>query len=194
VSLAVAGIVFAIIFPAELPDKTALASLMLGSRYDPRHVFVGMAGAFLVHVALAIAAGSLIALLPQRIVEGVVAALFLIGAVVLLRSTRGGASPEVEPAPADATPRSGWRVAGTSFVVILVAEFGDLTQIVTANLAAHYQDPIAVGIGATLALWAVGGLAMLGGRKLQRVLSLVWLTRLAAVAMIVLAPISLWHM
>jgi Ca2+/H+ antiporter, TMEM165/GDT1 family len=190
VSLAVAGLVFAIIFPAELPDKTALASLMLGSRYDPRPVFVGVAGAFLVHVCLAIAAGSLIALLPHRIVEGVVGAMFLIGALLLLRGARGEDVGEEEPAPASSSV-AGWRVAATSFGIILVAEFGDLTQIVTANLAAHYQDPVAVGVGATLALWAVGGLAILGGRKVQRILSLTWLTRIAAVVMIVLAGFSL---
>ena len=188
-NLAVTGIVFAIIFPAELPDKTALASLMLGSRYDPRQVFAGVAGAFAVHVCLAVAAGSLLTLLPQRALEGVVAALFLIGAGLLLRGARGGDDAEAGlPVPS----RTGdWKVAATSFGVILVAEFGDLTQIVTANLAAHYQDPLAVGVGAILGLWAVGGLAILGGRKLQRILSLVWLTRLAAVALIVLAVISI---
>jgi Ca2+/H+ antiporter, TMEM165/GDT1 family len=189
VSLAVTGIVFAIIFPAELPDKTALASLMLGSRYDPRPVFVGVAGAFLVHVCLAIAAGSLIALLPHRLVEGVVATMFLIGAVLLLRGARGEEAG-TEELPASSSV-AGWRVAATSFGVVLVAEFGDLTQIVTANLAAHYQDPIAVGVGATLALWAVGGLAIVGGRKVQRILSLTWLTRIAAGVMIVLAGFSL---
>ncbi|GLZ52982.1 TMEM165/GDT1 family protein [Actinomycetospora sp. NBRC 106378] len=188
-SLAVTGIVFAIIFPAELPDKTALASLVLGSRYDPRPVFVGVAGAFLVHVCLAIAAGSLIALLPHRLVEGVVAAMFLVGAVLLLRGARGEqAGTEELPASSSVAGR---RVAATSFGVVLVAEFGDLTQIVTANLAAHYQDPIAVGVGATLALWAVGGLAIVGGRKVQRILSLTWLTRIAAGVMIVLAGFSL---
>jgi Ca2+/H+ antiporter, TMEM165/GDT1 family len=189
VSLAVTGIVFAIIFPAELPDKTALASLVLGSRYDPRPVFVGVAGAFLVHVCLAIAAGSLIALLPHRLVEGVVAGMFLVGAVLLLRGARGEEAG-TEELPASSS-MAGRRVAATSFGVVLVAEFGDLTQIVTANLAAHYQDPIAVGVGATLALWAVGGLAVVGGRKVQRILSLTWLTRIAAGVMIVLAGFSL---
>jgi len=31
--------------------------------------------------------------------------------------------------------------------VILVAEFGDLTQILAAGLAAQYHDPVAVEIG-----------------------------------------------
>ncbi|MFI5063832.1 MAG: TMEM165/GDT1 family protein, partial [Streptosporangiales bacterium] len=85
---AVALTVFAVIFLAELPDKTALASLVLGTRYRPLHVFTGVAAAFTVHVALAITAGSLLALLPHRLLQVLVGALFLLGAV-LLRGRRG---------------------------------------------------------------------------------------------------------
>ena len=76
---------FGLVFLAELPDKTALASLVLGTRYRPLYVFTGAASAFLVHVLLAIAAGSLLALLPHRVLQSVVAALFLLGAVLMLR-------------------------------------------------------------------------------------------------------------
>lgn len=84
VSLAVAATVFVLLFPAELPDKTALASLILGSRYRPGFVFAGVA-AFALHVAFAVAVGSLLTLLPHRAVELVVAVLFLAGALLLLR-------------------------------------------------------------------------------------------------------------
>jgi putative Ca2+/H+ antiporter (TMEM165/GDT1 family) len=83
------------------------------------------------------------------------------------------------------------RVAAMSFGVILVAEFGDLTQIVTANLAAKYHDPISVGIGATLGLWAVAGLAIVGGRGLLKVVPITVVTRTAAAIMGVLAVISI---
>src|SRR5215468_1218752 len=96
-SLAIAATVFAVIFPAELPDKTALASLVLGSRYRPAWVFAGVAAAFAVHVGLAIAAGSLLALLPHRPLEVVVAALFALGAVLLLRGRHDdGGDEQVE--------------------------------------------------------------------------------------------------
>jgi putative Ca2+/H+ antiporter (TMEM165/GDT1 family) len=144
VSLAVAATVFALLLPAELPGKTALASLILGSRYRPGFVFAGVAAAFALHVAFAVAVGCLLTLLPHRAVEVVVAVLFLAGAVLLLRGRRGHED--------DYTGVSGsrtrfWRVAATSFTVILVAEFGDLTQILTAGLAVRYHDPVAVGIG-----------------------------------------------
>ena len=60
------------------------------------------------------------------------------------------------------------KVAGTAFGVIMVAEFGDLTQIMTANLAARYDDPLSVGLGAVLALWAVAGLGIVGGKALMK--------------------------
>jgi Ca2+/H+ antiporter, TMEM165/GDT1 family len=188
-SLAIAATVFAVIFTAELPDKTALASLVLGSRYRPSWVFAGIAAAFVVHVGLAIAAGSLLGLLPHRPLEIIVAVLFAVGAVVLLRGRQ-------EDADDDQMEVKGkepgfWRVAGTGFMVILVAEFGDLTQIATATLAARYHDPISVGIGAVLALWAVGGLAIVGGRGLLKVVPLIWISRIAGALMLVLAGASL---
>ncbi|HEY7279550.1 MAG TPA: TMEM165/GDT1 family protein [Trebonia sp.] len=188
-SLAIAATVFAVIFTAELPDKTALASLVLGSRYRPTWVFTGVAVAFAVHVALAIAAGSLLGLLPHRPLEIIVAVLFAIGAVVLLRGRHEDDNDEhVE---LHGREPGFWRVAGMSFMIILVAEFGDLTQIATATLAAHYHDPAAVAIGAVLALWAVGGLAIVGGRGLLKLIPLVWISRIAAAIMLVLAGVSL---
>ncbi|HWU31373.1 MAG TPA: TMEM165/GDT1 family protein, partial [Marmoricola sp.] len=80
--------------------------------------------------------------------------------------------------------QSFWKVAGAGFMLILVAEFGDLTQIMTANLAAKYHSPLSVGIGATLGLWAVGLLAILGGKSLLRVLPMKWITRVAALVMV----------
>jgi len=84
-----------------------------------------------------------------------------------------------------------WKVATRSFAVLFVAEFGDLTQLATANLAARYHNPIAVGVGAVLGLWAVGALAIVGGKQLLRVVPFHWITRTAAVVMIGLAVISL---
>jgi len=188
-SLAIAATVFAVIFTAELPDKTALASLVLGSRYRPTWVFAGIAAAFVVHVGLAIAAGSLLDLLPHRPLEIIVAVLFAIGAVVLLRGRHeDGDDDQME---VRAKQPGFWRVAGTGFMVVLVAEFGDLTQIATATLAARYHDPLSVAVGATLALWAVAGLAIIGGRGLLKIVPLVWISRIAGAIMLVLAGVSL---
>ncbi len=188
-NFAVLGTVFGLIFLAELPDKTALASLVLGTRYRPLHVWTGAAAAFLVHVTLAVALGSLLTLLPHRILQAVVGALFLLGAVLLLRGRHGEEDQNLAIAEAKRPTFLG--VASTSFLVILVAEFGDLTQLVTANLAAKYHDPLTVGLGAVLGLWAVAALAIAGGRSLLKVIPISVITRVAAGIMAVLATISI---
>jgi len=188
-NFAVLGTVFGLIFLAELPDKTALASLVLGTRYRPLHVWTGAAAAFLVHVSLAVALGSLLTLLPHRILQAVVGALFLLGAVLLLRGRHGEQDENL--AIAGGKRPTFIRVACTSFLVILVAEFGDLTQLVTANLAAKYHDPLTVGLGAVLGLWAVAALAIVGGRSLLKVVPISVITRVAAGIMAVLAVISI---
>lgn len=187
-SPAIAATVFAVIFLSELPDKTALASLILGSRFRPTWVFAGVAAGFSVHVGLAIAAGSLLGLLPHRPLEIIVAVLFAAGAVLLLRGRHEDSDEHVE---LHGTPPGFWRVAGMSFMVILVAEFGDLTQIATATLAARYHDPVSVAVGAALGLWAVGAIAIAGGRGLMKVIPLAWVSRAAAVIMLTLAGVSL---
>ncbi|WP_019546089.1 TMEM165/GDT1 family protein [Streptomyces sulphureus] len=188
-SLTVIAVVFGVVFLAELPDKTALAGVMLGARYRASYVFAGVAAAFVLHVVLAVAAGSVLTLLPHRLVQGFVGVLFLVGAAVLLFKKDDDEDDEVKT-PAD---QSFWKVAGSGFGLIMVAEFGDLTQIMTANLAARYDDPLSVGLGAVLALWAVAGIGILGGRTLMRFVPLRLVTRVAAALMVALAGFSLYE-
>ena len=187
-SFTIMAITFGVIFLAELPDKTALAGLMLGTRYKASYVFVGVAAAFAVHVVLAIAAGSVLTLLPHRLLQAIVGVLFLAGAAMLL--FKKGEDDEEVKAPAD---QSFWKVSGAGFMLILVAEFGDLTQIMTANLAARYDNPLSVGIGAVLGLWAVAGLGIVGGRTLMKHVPLRLITKVAACLMLALAGFSLFE-
>jgi Ca2+/H+ antiporter, TMEM165/GDT1 family len=187
--LAIAASVFGLIFIGELPDKTAIASLVLGTRYPWRWAFTGIAAAFLVHVCIAVAAGSLLRLLPQRTLEFVVGALFLVGAFLIWREGREDVEDEEaeEEVELPASAARFWKVASLGFTVIFVAEWGDLTQILTANLAAKYHNVLAVAIGATLALWSVALVAIFGGKSLLKVLPLKWITRIAAVVMVALS-------
>jgi Ca2+/H+ antiporter, TMEM165/GDT1 family len=188
ISFSVTALVFGVVFLAELPDKTALAGLVLGTRYRASYVFAGVAAAFAVHVALAVAAGSVLTLLPQQIVHALTGVLFLGGAAVLLMK-----KDEDEEEIRRPENQSFWKVSGAGFMLILVAEFGDLTQIMTANLAARYDDPLSVGLGAVLALWAVAGLGIVGGRALMKRVPLKLITQIAAVLMTGLGVWSLWE-
>jgi putative Ca2+/H+ antiporter (TMEM165/GDT1 family) len=145
------------------------ASLVLASRGRPRSVWLGAAGAFLVHVVIAVTVGvAIFRALPQSAVDGVVAALFALGAVYAFWEARGH---EDEVALVQREAASHAQTIVTAFMVIFIAEWGDLTQILTANLAAHYHNGISVGIGAVLALWTVAALAVTTGTGLLRFVS-----------------------
>jgi putative Ca2+/H+ antiporter (TMEM165/GDT1 family) len=188
ISFSVMALVFGVVFLAELPDKTALAGLVLGTRYRASYVFAGVAAAFALHVTLAVAAGSVLTLLPQQIVHALTGVLFLGGAAMLLMK-----QDEDEEKVRRPENQGFWKVSGAGFMLILVAEFGDLTQIMTANLAARYDDPVSVGLGAVLALWAVAGLGIVGGKALMKRVPLRLITKVAAVLMLGLGVWGLYE-
>lgn len=187
-NLGIVAAVFVLVLVAELPDKTAVAIFLLAGRYRPGYVFAGVAAAFAVHACVAVAAGSLLTLLPHRPLEAIVGVIFLAGAVLLIRSRADDAAPaEMHADPAV----SFWRTAGACFAVILVAEFGDLTQVLMASLAARYHSPASVLAGGVLALWAAAAMAITGSRGLHRLVPVRLITRLAALMMTVLGVASL---
>jgi Ca2+/H+ antiporter, TMEM165/GDT1 family len=188
-SLTVAVTSFLAVLPAELPDKTVLACLILSSRYRPGYVYVGAAVAFAAQVVLAVAAGGAISLLPHRLVETLAAAAFLVGAWLLWR--HHDENPDDEDVRRDGVRDRFWPVAATSFAVVFLAEFGDLTQFMTVSLAARFHDPLSVGIGAVLALWIAGAAAVVVGWRLLNLIPVGWLTRGAALVMVALAGTSI---
>jgi putative Ca2+/H+ antiporter (TMEM165/GDT1 family) len=72
------------------------------------------------------------------------------------------------------------RTAWASFLVIFIAEWGDLTQIATAALVARYGNPQTIFAAATLALWVVTAIAITIGRSAGRTFDPVVLQRIAA--------------
>ena len=157
--------VFGVIFVAELPDKTALAALVLATHYDPLPVFVGAGLALTVQSVVAVAAGGVVSLLPARAVHVGAGLLFLVAAVFMWRRPGDAGAEHWKVKQGPNAPSTFRRALGTVFVVVFVAEWGDLTQLGTAALAAHYHDPLTVFSGATLALWAVAALAVFVGTK-----------------------------
>lgn len=180
------ALTFAIVFLAEVVDTSGLVTLVLGSRFPARWVLLGVCAGMLVHVVVAVAAGSVVALLPGRLLEGILAVAFIVGAVLLLREDD---DDDDEP-DVGATPRTGWSVAVTSFGVTVLSEFADPSQLLIVTLAARYDDPLAVGIGALLGLWAVSALAVYGGNRLRRYVPVRWVVRVAAAVLVVLGVLS----
>jgi putative Ca2+/H+ antiporter (TMEM165/GDT1 family) len=188
-ALSHAGTAFVTVFPAELPDKTMIATVVLSTRYRrPGLVWLGAAAGFTVHVLLAVAAGRLFGLLPSAVVDIAATALFAAGAVILWRTADEPASVD---AGAPVRASSNRQIVVASATVILVAEWGDLTQLATAGLAARTNDPLFIGLGALAALWCVAALAATGGAALTRVLPVHILRRIAAVVFALLAVVSI---
>ncbi|MFF2810279.1 TMEM165/GDT1 family protein [Streptomyces sp. NPDC058000] len=175
---------FGLIFLAELPDKTMFASLAMGTRMRPLYVWFGTSTAFIVHVAIAVGAGSLIGLLPTVAVKLVSAALFAFGAFVLLRS--GGDDDDDEAGTKTVT--GFWPVYTTAFMAVFISEWGDLTQITTANLAAA-NGWLPTAIGSAAALMSVSALALLVGRFIAKRVPLKTVQRVGGVCM---AALAIW--
>jgi putative Ca2+/H+ antiporter (TMEM165/GDT1 family) len=168
---AVVGTVFVVIFLAELPDKSMIATLVMGSRSKPLLVWIGASSAFLVHTAIAVVAGRLLLLLPHTVLEIIVSALFIAGALYLLLVPEKAEIEKGEAeAEADLDSFAGFKVIAAAFGVVLVGEIGDITQLLTVNLVAKYHAPWSVGVGAAAAFVADAALAAFAGRALLRVL------------------------
>lgn len=182
--LALIATVFAVTFVAELPDKSLFASLVLATRFRPGYVWLGVASAFAVHTALSVTAGGLLTLAPHPVVAAICAALFFGGAIWMLWSGREDDHGPGPDAARQGAPEPGpWRVVATCFAVVFIGEWGDITQITTANFAARYDSPVLVGIGALAALCAVSVLAVFGGAKLIERVPVRWVRAAGVLAL-----------
>ena len=171
--------VFGVIFIAELPDKTAVAALVLATRYRAWPVFAGTALALVLQSSIAVAAGGLLSLFPARPVH-IGAGLLFIGSAIFM--WRGAAKPDEDIDLGEVPQQKTFKAAFLkSFAVIFVAELGDLTQLGTAALAARFRAPLTVFLSSAAALVAVGALAVFVGNRLSRLIDPHRVQRVAAV-------------
>lgn len=190
-NLLVVLLVFGVILLAELPDKSMIATLVLSTKFGGKWVALGACAAFAIHVAIAVTAGSLLRLLPHQVLDTVVGLLFAVGAFLLWRESRE--DDGAQEAGADAATTESvrpWAAFGASFGVIFLSEWGDITQLALANMAAAYDAPWAVAIGGVLALWTAVLLAVTVGRTLMKKVSARLLHRIGTVIFAALAAIS----
>ena len=168
--LATMAIVFGSIFLVELPDKTFIATLVLATRFRPLFVWIGVSLAFLVQTVVAVTVGGLLAQLPKRPVEIFAAVMFLVGGVILIRGAARAdeeeAETEKEFAHKGAATAVGLKAIAVSFSVLFLAEWGDLSQLLTASMVLQFKEPVSVFVGAFLALVTVSALGAVIGRAL----------------------------
>ena len=164
---------FALIFLAEIGDKSQLVCVLLASRHNGVAVFLGASVAFALLNILAVSVGAAVALAVPE---------WLLGAAVVALFTFFGVKALMEQADDDEKIEelSGHGVFVVAFMMIFVAEFGDKTQLTVAALGAS-ADSIAVYAGATLALITTTMLGVLGGKWLTGRVEPVVLNRIGGV-------------
>lgn len=179
---------FGVVFLAELGDKTQIASMTLAARHPWPKVFFGAAAAFLLLNALAVlVGGALFRWVPMLWVHLASAALFLwLG----FSSLREEPEEDEESAPTSGSARGPLL---TTFLLILLAELGDKTQIATATLAAQCAYPLSVFLGSTAALWSVTLLGVLLGTRLLKRLPKLWVHRAAGLLFVAFGASALWR-
>lgn len=194
--LAVIALAFGAIFVVELPDKTFIAALVLSTRYRGILVWIGVGLAFGIQTLLAVTVGKTVSFLPADLVHGVAGAMFLIGAVLLLREAPRADAQEAEDefATKAAEPRTGWGAVVASFLVLFAAEWGDLSQLLTISLVGKYEEPVSVFLGAWAALLAVSGLAILAGRLLLQHIRLSTIHYVGATVCFALAALTAYEL
>jgi putative Ca2+/H+ antiporter (TMEM165/GDT1 family) len=177
---------FALIALAEIGDKSQLVCVTLASRHRHWPILLGATTAFVILNALAVLFGaSIAAWVPERLMAGIVAVMFAAFGVHALLNQDGGDSEDV-------TEKPGHGIFFTTLLLILVAEFGDKTQIAVAGLAGS-MAPIPVWVGATIALVMVSALGVWAGRTVLQRLPLHWLHRAGGGIFLVFATMAAWR-
>ncbi len=127
-------IAFVLVGLAELGDKSQLLLLGFACRFRPLKVVAGAAIAILILQAVGVAVGQAVgALLPETVISVAAGLLFIVFGAVTWRGADGDEEEE-----AGRTFRFGPVL--TVAAALLLAEFGDKTQLMTVSIAA---DPAA---------------------------------------------------
>ena len=166
-------------------DRSLYAISALVARFRALPVLCGVVVAFMGKALVAVAVGHLVADLPRALLTGITAASFFVSAYLVWRAreSRSNATP---------APRADWATAASAaFASVFLVEWGDVGQITTAALSARSGAPVAVWLGATLALTTKGLLGITLGIGLRRYLPVRVLRPAAIGICLVMGVISL---
>lgn len=85
-----------------------------------------------------------------------------------------------------------WKIFGTAFLTLFLAELGDKTQLAIVTLTAKTDSKLSVFLGASVALVLVSLLGVLLGGVLSQYVPTEWLQRIVAVAFIAIGVLMLF--
>lgn len=84
-----------------------------------------------------------------------------------------------------------WKLFGSAFLAIFLAELGDKTQLATMSLAAGGNSRWTVFAAAAAALVASTAIAVIAGEAITRVVPAIWIRRAAGAVFVVLGVVFL---
>jgi len=171
---------YLLIVMAEIGDKSQLVCMILAARYRATPVIVGAALAFILLNTLAVVFGvALTELLPQKVIFATVAILF---AAFAFHSFY--AKPDQDDD--NISILSNRNLLLSTFLLIIVAEIGDKTQLAVVALSSS-SNPVAVWTGATLALFTTSALGVWAGRTILQKVPIKILHQISGVLFLLLA-------
>jgi putative Ca2+/H+ antiporter (TMEM165/GDT1 family) len=148
---------FAVIFVAELGDKTQLVAMMFALRYRWWVVLVAITAATTAVHVLSVAIGHYLgAALPTHLLGLLAGVMFIFFGLWTLR---GDSLSDDDASRADKATAPAFFVVFSAF---LLAELGDKTMLATITLAADHNW-LGVWVGSTLGMVAADGLAIIVG-------------------------------
>ncbi len=178
------GVTFVLIFLAEIGDKSQLVCMTLAANYRALPVLVGATFAFAFLNLLAVLFGAALAnWLPENMINISVAVLFAAFGIHVLRAKKKDMDQEI-------SEKSNHSILITTFLLILMAELGDKTQIAVAGLSSA-AGPMPVWLGATLALSFISTIGVLVGSRLLQRIPMVLLYRMSGAFFLIFAAFAL---
>lgn len=84
-----------------------------------------------------------------------------------------------------------WKIFGTAFLTLFLAELGDKTQLAVITMTASTEAKVSVFLGAAAALVVVTLLGVIVGGVISQWVPAEWLHRIVAVAFVVIGVLML---
>lgn len=167
----------AVVFLAEIGDKSLLLAMAFGARHRLGPVLLGIATASIIAVGVAVSIGEFVSrFVPEHVATVTAAVLFVvIGIALLLRPNR---SPGNEPGNEVVHQKRFASVYLSVVAAFVLAEIGDKTMLMVITLAAS-QHRLAVYAGSVLGMFAAASLGAVFAHRIAAKLKPVVLARIA---------------
>jgi putative Ca2+/H+ antiporter (TMEM165/GDT1 family) len=179
---------FAVIFVAELGDKSQLMALTFATRFPALSVLVAITIATaIIHLGSVLLGATVALLIPTNVISILAGVAFLAFAAWTWRGDV--LSAEDEAKASQQTTRSVILTVGTAF---FLAELGDKTMLATVTLATH-EEALGTWLGSTAGMVAADAIAIAVGRLLGHNLPERAIRIGASVAFVVFGVILIWQ-